>query len=232
MKEFSYRRYILAFVIAVVIMSTVIVLTNIFGQQKLGELTRIQDTLSTDILSIQTEFDLLQETTCNNVQPSTLSDELNELGNKLNFAESQENFNSDEVTRLKKFYSLLEIKDYLLNKKITEKCKRPFASILYFYTNTDCEACQRQSLILSELRRDIPGLRVYSFDANLDLGAVKTLKSMYKASSTYPFLVTGTSSWIGLTEYETLEKNFAGYVQLVSSSTSTTTKTLMSTSSK
>ncbi len=232
MKSFSYRRYILAFVIAVVIMSTVIVLTNLFGQQKLGELTRIQDTLSTDILSIQTEFDLLQETTCSNVQPSTLSDELNELGNKLNFAENQENIDSDEVSRLKKFYSLLEIKDYLLNKKITEKCRRPFASILYFYTNDDCEDCRQQSIILSELRRDIPGLRVYSFDANLDLGAVRTLKSMYNASSTYPFLVTGTSTWTGLTKYETLEKNFAVYIQQTTATSSTSTKPLMSSSSR
>jgi len=49
---------------------------------------------------------------------SVFSDELSELGSKLEW--SQQNLGaSDEVSYLKKYYSLLQIKDYLLAKKIS-----------------------------------------------------------------------------------------------------------------
>ena len=46
-----------------------------------------------------------------------LSQELNSLAEKLSYTEGQFGSDNIEVVRLKQYYSLLQIKDYLLSKK-------------------------------------------------------------------------------------------------------------------
>ena len=53
--------------------------------------------------------------------------------------------------------------------------------ILYFYSNAgDCKDCGRAGDVLTYLRETYPGLRVYSFDYNLDLSALRTLITLRK----------------------------------------------------
>ena len=57
----------------------------------------------------------------------------------------------------------------------------PVIPIFYFYTTSEnCANCVKESAVLSELRNKYPELRVYSFDYNLDLSALDTLKKIFK----------------------------------------------------
>ena len=135
-----------------------------------------------------------------------LSGELDELGRKLEW--SQQNLGStEEVSYLKKYYSLLQIKDYLLMKKISLGCKVKSAFILYFYTTAEnCSLCERESLVLSSLRDKYPELRVYSFDYSIDLSAVKALLQIYKIEDTkLPALVLDDELLTGFHGVEELE---------------------------
>jgi thioredoxin-like negative regulator of GroEL len=112
------------------------------------------------------------------------------------------------VAALKRYYSLLEIKDYLLMKRITERCKEASVFVLYFYGNADaCEDCDKQSYVLTALREKYPGLRVYSFDYNIDISAVQTLKSIYKVGDALPALVMNGKTFNGFQSVEDIEKN-------------------------
>jgi len=180
----DWKKYFIVFLITVALFLTAAYLSNYFGGKKINELKSIQDKLSIDILSSETQFSLLSELSCKNVSDSVFSSELEELGNKLEWSE-QNLGNTDEVNYLKKYYSLLQIKDYLLSKKIAERCKVKSAFILYFYTTAEnCSECERESLVLSNLRDKYPGLRVYSFDYSIDLSAVKAMLSIYKIKDT------------------------------------------------
>ena len=53
--------------------------------------------------------------------------------------------------------------------------------MLYFYAN-DCEDCTRAGYALTKLRSDLPGLRVYSFDYDLELPALKTLIAIHNVT--------------------------------------------------
>jgi hypothetical protein len=108
---------------------------------------------------------------------------------------------------LKKYYSLLEIKDYLLTKKIYARCGTKSAFILYFYTTAEnCSECQRQGLALSVLREKYPELRVYSFDYSIDLSAVKAMLQIYKIEDTkLPALVVDDNVLTGFQSIESLE---------------------------
>ena len=180
----DYKKYLIVFLITVGLFCTAIYLRNYFGNQKIDQLKSIQDNIAINILSSETQFSLLQESSCKNVSGSVLSGELDELGNKLAW-EEQNSGATEEVSYLKKYYSLLEIKDYILMKKIAASCGVKSAFILYFYTTAEnCSLCEQESLVLSSLRDKYPELRVYSFDYSIDVSAVKALLSIYKIKDT------------------------------------------------
>src|SRR3989338_6030267 len=116
----DWKKYLIVFLITVSLFLTASYLSNYFSNQKIDQLKSIQDKISINILSSETQFSLLSELSCKNVSGSLLSAELDELGRKLEW--SQQNLGStEEVSYLKKYYSLLQIKDYLLMKKISER---------------------------------------------------------------------------------------------------------------
>jgi len=180
----DWKKYLIVFLITVGLFLSAGYISNYFGDKKIEQIKSIQDNIAINILSSETQFSLLSELSCKNVSGSLLSAELDELGRKLEW--SQQNLGStEEVAYLKKYYSLLQIKDYLLMKKISKSCRTKSAFILYFYTTAEnCSECEKESLVLSSLRDKYPELRVYSFDYSIDLSAVKAMLQIYKIKDT------------------------------------------------
>src|SRR3989344_3691326 len=175
------KKYIVAFAITAVIFGTAIFVSNILTQKKLEGVRDIENRVALDILSSETQFALLGETSCADIGPGFLSKELGSLGEKLSYAENQTELNTDDLDYLKRSYFLLEIKDYLLMKQLTEKCGIKPTFILYFYSSEEnCKDCERMGYVLTALRDKYPDLRVYSFDYHFDVGAINTLVSIYK----------------------------------------------------
>ena len=202
----DWKKYLIVFFITVGLFFTAAYVSNYWSGRKIGELKTIQDPISLNILSSETQFSLLAESSCKNISGSALSAELAELGAKLEWGENNLG-NTEEVSYLKKYYSLLQIKDYLLMKRISARCKVKSAFILYFYTTAlHCSECEREALVLSELRARYPELRVYSFDYGVDLTAVKTLLQIYKIKDTeLPALVVDDELLTGFRELDELE---------------------------
>jgi len=200
------KKYIIAFAITAVIFSTAIFVSNILGQKKLEDTRAIEDRVALDILSSETQFALLEETSCSDIGPGFLSKELGSLGKKLSYAGNQTEFNSNDLEYLKRSYFLLEIKDYLLMKRLTEKCGIKPTFILYFYSTEDaCEDCERMGYVLTALRDKYPDLRVYSFDYHFDVGAINTLVSIYKVKPDLPAMIINAQTYYGFHSVEDLE---------------------------
>lgn len=176
------NKYIITFIITAIIFAGMLYINNILDEKRFGDTKAIQDQIALDLLSSDTQFNLLKETSCKNVSGSILSKELNSLATKLTYLEANDSgAKSDELLYLKKYYSLLQIKDSLLMKQLSQKCSSKPISVLYFYGDkTDCPACTEMSYVLTHLREQYPELRIYSFDTNLNLSAIDTLKSIYK----------------------------------------------------
>ena len=201
------KKYIAAFSITAVIFATAIFVSNIIGQKKLEDVRTIENRVALDILSSETQFALLEETSCKDIGPGFLSKELGSLGGKLVYAENQTGFNTEDIDYLKRSYFLLEIKDYLLMKRLTEKCGIKPTFILYFYSTKDsCEDCERMGYVLTALRDKYPDLRVYSFDYHFDVGAINTLVSIYKVKPDLPAMIINTQTYYGYHSVEDLEK--------------------------
>ena len=90
----DWKKYLIVLLITLGLFFTAIYLSNYFGAQKINQLKTIQDQISIDVLSSETQFSLLSELSCKNISDSVFSDELGELGNKLQW--SEDNFGNTE----------------------------------------------------------------------------------------------------------------------------------------
>ena len=107
-------------------------------------------------------------------------------------------------------------------QQVAAKCHLKPVFVLYFYSNKgDCPDCDSAGNVLTYLRQTYPQLRVYSFDYNLDVGALRTLIGIYKIGNSLPaFVVNGTVTY-GVTDLASIEKILP--MQDLSTSTPTTT---------
>lgn len=195
------KKYIYAFLITVVIFATSISIGNYFSNKKLDLIKSTESKIAVDILSSETQFALLGELSCKEAENSTLPRELDLLGERLNYTEEKIGANNQEFIDLKKYYSLLEIKNYILLKKLHD-CPKPPIIILYFYSG-NCPDCDREGYVLTRLKKQYPELRVYSFDYNLDLSALKTLASAHNIGKTLPAIVLKDKTYEG---FQSLDK--------------------------
>ena len=207
----EWKKYAYTFFITAAIFATAILASNYFSQKRVNEIKNIESRIAVDILSSETQFSLLAELSCRDIGNSFLSKELAELGDKLSYTEEQRGADNPEVMNLKEYYSLLQIKDFLLSQRIREKCGTKTLSIIYFYSNPStrstnspqaiprpkCDDCQKEGYVLTRLREEYPELRVYSFDYNLDLSALQTLISIYDIEEKLPALLINDRVYYG-----------------------------------
>lgn len=204
----DWKKYVIVLFITSTIFISGLWLSNYLSNKKINQLKSIESTISLDLMSSETQFDLLQELSCKDISTTVLSSELNSLADKITYSENNIGLKNVDVISLKKSYSILEIKDYLLMKRITERCGEKSIFILYFYKNDKCDDCTKQGYVLTSLREKYPNLRVYSFDYNLDLSAIRAMISLYKVTDNLPAIVINGKVYNGLQSLEEIEKTF------------------------
>lgn len=227
--KMDWTKYILAFFITVAIFVTAFYIASSIDSRRIADIRTTETNISIDLLSTETQFELLGNLDCQAIKENPiLSDQLNAIAERLSYAENNLGVNNPEVIQLKKQYSLLEIKDYILMQQIGKKCGQKMVSILYFYTNEgNCEDCKRSADVLTYLRQTYPELRVYSFDYNLDLSALRTLISLNRVDATkLPAIIApGHTPIYGFHNVEDMETLLPELKTLASTTSATSTKT-------
>ncbi|MBK5215708.1 MAG: hypothetical protein JJE53_02795 [Candidatus Pacebacteria bacterium] len=204
----DWKKYIIVLFITSSIFISGLWLSNYLSNKKIDQLKSIESSISLDLMSSEVQFALLEELSCKDVSTTVLSSELNSLADKISYSENNIGIENVDVISLKKYYSLLEIKDYLLMKKITERCGQKSIFILYFYKNDNCDECTKQGYVLTDLRQNYPNLRVYSFDYNLDNSAIRAMRSIYKVPDNLPAIVINGKVYSGFKTVEEIEETF------------------------
>ena len=213
-------------IITVAVFVTAIFISNFFSNRRVDNVKSMQENIAINILSIETQFDLLKEVPCANLDSNILSDEMSKIGDRLSYIESSRGGDDAEVIYLKKYYSLMEIKDYLLTKRLAEKCvNKKIAYVIYIYSNNkDCDNCRKQSLVLTALREKYPDLRVYTFDYDLDLSAIETLKKAYKVPARFPIIIVDDKVMSGYMDKDALDAKLPLSIKATTTATSSALK--------
>jgi hypothetical protein len=227
MKSLATRNAILALIITLLIIGSVIYAVSYLDQKRVAELSTLQNQLTTDTLSVETQLALLETAPCNDSEDNSLSQEVSSLGDKLSAAENRLGATDPQVIQLKDQYTLLEIRDYLLSNQLATTCHLNPTVVLYFYSNVpgSCTDCERASGVLNYLHQVNPNLRVYSFDYNLDLGALKTLIAVEKIQPQFPAFVIDGKRTYGFTTTDDFKTAFPkDFFATSTAATSTATK--------
>ncbi len=202
----DWKKYFIVFIITLSLFGVALYSSSYFDSHRLAELKSIQDKISLDIMSSETEFSILEELSCKDASTSLLTPRLNELESKIQYSEQNIGINNPEVITLKRYYTILQIKDYLLMKRISTRCKLSTAFILYVYSPTACVDCAKEALVLNSLREKYPHLQVYSFDYSVESSAMKALIQTYKVPEVFPAFVINGKVYSGFKTVEDIEK--------------------------
>jgi len=229
MKEnFDTKKYVVVFFITLGIFAVIFLFSNYLYQQRLSQISTIESNINLSILESEIQYALLADASCDSDEGgnSLLINELNNLTRRLAYMEDQRGADNVEVLSLKKHYSLLQAKDYLLLRERTKQCKDKPLSILYFYSNKgDCEDCKKMGYVLTSMREDFDKLHVYAFDFNLGLSVIETLKSIYRLNQELPILVIDRKPYYGFKTREEIEALIPDLLTVHATSTSATTTT-------
>ncbi len=227
MNKTDWKKYVLAFVVTTAIFATAFFLADRFNAARIADVRATENQIAIDLLSNETQYDLLSEQSCSDIaEGSVLADTLNSLASRLSYAEQNLGAKNTEVIMLKKQYSLLQIKDYLLMQKIAARCGTRPISILYFYSNGgDCSDCSREGDVLTYLRETYPSLRVYSFDYDLDLGALQTLIKIHNIRNELPAIAVNGNNFYGFKDAAAAEKLIPNIAKLKAATSTAKTKT-------
>jgi len=198
--------YLKVFLVTCIIFAFTLWLSNTMSNQKLKELSDLENQISLNILSTETRFSLLEKTSCEHLVDKKdsrigFNDELTALAKKVKFMENQLGLKNKNVNSIKEYYTLLQIKDYLLSKEFQSRCGERSYSLLYFFDN-ECKDCSKQSVILDAVSQKYPQIRVYWFDKSVSTPALDTLISLFNISKV-PSLIIGDKLYDGM---QTLEK--------------------------
>ena len=93
-----------------------------------------------------------------------------------------------EYIKLKRDYTLLSIRTWLLSLDVKKKCGEEIIPALYFYSR-DCDNCIDQSYVLDNLKKENPNFSSFIVDFNLDEPIVKIIKNVYSVEEVPSFII-------------------------------------------
>ncbi len=206
-QNLSPRKYILVFFITLGIFAIIFLFSDYLYNQRLGQIKNIEDTINRNILESEIQYALLADASCDEGGGNTfLINEINNLTKRLAYMEDQRGATDPEVNSLKKYYSLLQAKDYLLLRERAKQCGDKPMSVIYFYSNAgNCDDCKKMGYVLTSMREDYAALHVYAFDYNLGLSVIETLKSIYQLENRFPVLIVNRKPYYGFKTREEIE---------------------------
>jgi len=191
-QKIQTSKYLAAFAMTTLIFVIGFIIGGMISDKKLSDIEELEQELTKDTISSELQFILLTEHPCESLQGDQLTKELFDIGTKLDFMESKLGKKNKDVIKLKEYYSLLEIRHWLLMKRANEECNASYDLILYFYSNQgDCDDCEQQGYVLSTIHKKYPAVNIYSFDFNIDDPAVGAMKSIYGITSAPNLVING-----------------------------------------
>jgi hypothetical protein len=209
-KDISAKKYVIVFFLTLGVFAVIFLLSNYLYSQRINQVKNIEDSISQNILESEIQYSLLADASCENDAENSpaMVNEINNLAQRLSYMEEQRGTDDTEVIGLKKYYSLLQIKDYLLLRERAKQCAVKPSTILYFYSNQgDCgDECKKLGYVLTSMREDYADLHVYAFDYNLGLSVIDTLKSIYSLEGKLPILVINRKAYYGYKTREEIER--------------------------
>jgi len=141
----------------------------------------LEESVRNDIINLETLYLLEGTFPCNSEILDITSQKLDSLGELITVLEVKKGKHSKDVLELKKLYTVLETRHFLLTNTRKENCGEDYDIFLYFYSNRqECKGeVEKSSFVLTYTRNKYDQVRVYSFDIDLNSEIISALKAEY-----------------------------------------------------
>ncbi|MDO8628217.1 MAG: hypothetical protein Q7R56_00500 [Nanoarchaeota archaeon] len=197
-RKIYWKQHGLALIITIIIFSIGILIGIQLTETRVTELQTKNQAQKADFESLQLQYAFL------NTQPhnksciafsKALERNVYDLENTRIKVEQylQSSSNTEELTQLKRDYSLAEIRYWLLAEQAQQECNSNIISILYFYQKDElCNDCSGQGYILTELKDQFKEkLLIFSFDIDLEEPLVDILQETYNITKGPTLVING-----------------------------------------
>lgn len=123
----------------------------------------------------------------------------------LRYSEKNILFTRPEIASLKRRYTSLLIKDWLLQERIKKNCGTKVVTVLYFYSTEECDDCLIQGTILSILKNEFrEKLMVFPLDIKVEVSMIDILRKRFNITTT-PSLVIEEKTYTGIVSKDDLK---------------------------
>ncbi len=188
-----------------VVFAVGIILGNAWNSSETNGAAKILRQSELDAESFLIEQELFEsfETNCALAEKrlSTLGEELWKLGKVLGTPDAKEKLAEEDYSFLKRKYHLLQIRTYILNKKLQTDCGSTTNVILFYFTHND-PLSEQQGKILDELVAT-HALHVFAIEYDYSK-ELKFLEDYYEISSPPALVVNFQHVLPGMTTTEQL----------------------------
>ncbi|MBS3090400.1 hypothetical protein J4433_01375 [Candidatus Pacearchaeota archaeon] len=203
----EFNKYVASFAVATLLFIIGIVIGNYLAEEKISKITQMESNLEFDITSMEIQNLLFSENPCYTAITG-LEEKLRDTERKISFMEVQLGKDNEGVIKLKKYYSLLEIKHYLSMEKRRKECNMSYSMILFFYSNSRDKIAEseRQGYVLDSIRQryEVENVKIYALDKDLDLYIIEGLARFYNVSDS-PTIVMNDQLLEGFHSKEEIE---------------------------
>ncbi len=204
----EFNKYVASFAVATLLLIIGIFVGNHIAETKISNIKQMESDMQFDIMSMEIQDLLFTQNPCYAI-PIQLEEGLKDTSLKISFMEDQLGKADERVINLKKDYSLLQIKHYIIMNTRKEKCGLNYGTILFFYSNKKEKIAdsEKQGYVLDSIRRQyqVENVKIYSLDMDLDLYVIDELAGFYDISD-IPAMVINNRTFIGFKSRDEVER--------------------------
>jgi hypothetical protein len=206
-RKIYLRTYLIVGLITMLVFSLGFLLSVLMDDkriEKLEEETRLQEINYKSLQFQQLYLNTLQNNTesCP-VFELSLQSSINTLTESLETMErykNSANFNSVEFESIARTYVIDNLRYWLFAGKTKELCELDFSTVLYFYSDENCDICPDQGVILSYYKKKFDD-KLLVFPINTDFSkfepSIPMLEKRYNVTS-YPTVIIGQNKFEGV----------------------------------
>lgn len=212
-RKLNMRIYVIAFIFSAVLFVAGVLLGLQLASQVTSDFSRQADTLSQNTQQLEVML-LLASQGANDSkaicpvllqQAKGFDSQTTEFGISLDALEKNRGISDSQVQFLKRNYSQMQVRDYLLLKEVANQCNTKVNQIIFFYTNLDCTDCGRQGQVLHKFKVENPTVFIYTLDVDINTPITQTLVQAYGIPS-YPAMIVNGQVVMGLRDSSQISK--------------------------
>ncbi len=196
-KKISWGFYLATLFITIIVFTSGIYFGIFLSKLKVGEL---QDMVS-DLEKKRTEQELnllladyLPNKTCDIMayEVEEMIPQINELARRVTFYEETKKFEETDYSATKIDYTINLIKYWLYLEKLKSSCDTNVTTVIYFYSNKNCNLCSDQGIVLDYMKnKHKSNLMIFALDADVELNSIEITMKSYGVKELPSLIING-----------------------------------------